>query len=180
MAKTSDRITLGGAPEGFDASLLLAEVAKSGGPVVHVALDDKRMVAMADALRFFDPSMPVLTFPAWDCLAYDRTSPNADISAARMATLAALVHGMPEKFVLLTSVNATTQRIPARDVLKEAAFVAVVGQRIDESALRNFLVRMGFSQSPSAWGLCNPWWYRGYFSPWRRGTGTAGFVWRCS
>jgi len=149
MAAKGDRITLGGAPEGFDAALLLKEVAKNSGPVVHVALDDKRMTAMADALRFFDPGMPVLTFPAWDCLAYDRVSPNADISAGRMAALAALVHGMPERFVLLTTVNAATQRIPERAVLKEAAFTARVGQRIDEAALRNFLVRMGFSQSHS-------------------------------
>ncbi|WP_276714682.1 transcription-repair coupling factor [Pseudooceanicola nitratireducens] len=149
MTTSADRIVLGGAPEGFDASLILSEVEKSDGPVMHVALDDKRMAAMADALRFFDPSMPVLYFPAWDCLAYDRVSPNADISAARMATLAALVHGMPSKFVLLTTLNAATQRIPAREVLREAAFTARVGQRIDEGALRNFLVRMGFSQSHS-------------------------------
>ncbi|GGE23525.1 transcription-repair-coupling factor [Primorskyibacter flagellatus] len=149
MAATGDRITLGGAPEGFDASLVLAEVARRGGPVLHVAIDDKRMAGMAEALRFFDPSMPVVQFPAWDCLAYDRVSPNADISATRMATLAALVHGMPERFVLLSTVNAVTQRVPAREVLREAAFTARVGDRIDEAALRNFLVRMGFSQSHS-------------------------------
>ena len=149
MAAAGDRITLGGAPEGFDASLLLKEVAARGGPVVHVALDDRRMASMADAVRFFDPAMPVLQFPAWDCLAYDRVSPNADVSATRMATLAALVHGMPERFILLTTVNAVTQRVPARDVLREAAFSARVGSRIDEAALRSFLVRMGFSQSHS-------------------------------
>ena len=149
MAATGDRITLGGAPEGFDASLVLAEVARRGGPVLHVAIDDKRMAGMAEALRFFDPSMPVVQFPAWDCLAYDRVSPNADISATRMATLAAFVHGMPDRFVLLSTVNAVTQRVPAREVLREAAFTARVGDRIDEAALRDFLVRMGFSQSHS-------------------------------
>ena len=70
----------------------------------------------------------MLTFPAWDCLPYDRVSPNPDISATRMATLAALVHGMPERFVLLTTLNAATQRVPAREVLREAAFTARVGQ----------------------------------------------------
>ena len=124
MAPGSDKITLGGAPEGFDASLVLAEVARREGPVVHVALDDKRMAGMADALRFFDPGMPVLSFPAWDCLPYDRVSPNADISATRMATLAGLVHGSPKRFVLLTTVNAITQRIPAREVLREALLAA--------------------------------------------------------
>ena len=108
-------IRVGGAPEGFDARLVLEECA-AHGPVVHVARDDKRLAAMRDALRFMDPTMPVVTFPGWDCLAYDRVSPNADVSAARMATLAALVHGMPERFVLLTTLNAATQRVPARHV----------------------------------------------------------------
>ncbi len=145
----ASHITVGGAPEGFDAQLILKEIDKSGAPVLHIARDDKRMEAMRAALGFFAPDMPVISFPGWDCLAYDRVSPNANISAARMATLAALVHQMPKRFVLLTTVNAASQRIPAREVLREAAFTARVGQRIDEAALRAFLVRMGFSQSPT-------------------------------
>ncbi len=147
--KAPNHVTVGGAPEGFDAQLVLNEVARLGGPVCHVARDDKRMEAMRSALAFFAPDMPVFVFPGWDCLPYDRVSPNADISAARVATLAALVHQMPQKFVLLTTLNAATQRVPARAVLREAAFTARVDQRIDEDALRNFLVRMGFTQSPT-------------------------------
>ncbi|UWQ80895.1 transcription-repair coupling factor [Leisingera sp. S132] len=142
-------ITMGGAPEGYDARLILKEVQKSGAPVMHVARDDKRMEAMRAALAFFAPDMPVFVFPGWDCLPYDRVSPNADISAARMATLAALVHQMPKQFVLLTTLNAASQRVPAREVLREAAFTARVDHKVDEDALRNFLVRMGFSQSPT-------------------------------
>ncbi len=142
------RITVGGAPEGFDASLILAEVAKSG-PVIHIARDDKRMAEMQAALAFFAPAMPTLVFPAWDCLPYDRVSPNPEVSAARMATLAALVHTMPAQFVLLTTLNAATQRVPARALMQTSVFTARVGDRIDEGALRGFLVRMGFTQSPT-------------------------------
>ncbi|WP_298847936.1 transcription-repair coupling factor [uncultured Ruegeria sp.] len=147
--KAPNHVTVGGAPEGFDAQLVLNEIARRDGAVAHVARDDKRMEAMRAALTFFAPDMPVFVFPGWDCLPYDRVSPNADISAARVATLAALVHQMPQKFVLLTTLNAATQRVPAREVLREAAFTARVEQRIDETALRNFLVRMGFTQSPT-------------------------------
>ncbi|NBR91364.1 MAG: transcription-repair coupling factor, partial [Rhodobacteraceae bacterium] len=148
MALTK-RITVGGAAEGWDARLILDEIGRSNGPVLHIARDDKRLAAMEAALRFFAPEMPVVVFPAWDCLPYDRVSPNADISAARMATLAGLVHGMPEKFVLLTTVSGAMQRVPAREVLREAAFTARVGDRVNEAGLRQFLVRMGFSQSPT-------------------------------
>ncbi len=143
------RIAVGGAPEGFDAKLILDEAARAEGPVIHVARDDKRMAAIEEALRFFAPEMPVIRFPGWDCLPYDRVSPNADISATRMATLAGLVHGGPSRFILLTTLNAATQRVPARDVLREAAFSAQVDYQIDEEALKSFLVRMGFTQAPT-------------------------------
>ncbi|WP_341213162.1 transcription-repair coupling factor [uncultured Limimaricola sp.] len=150
MVKTNgSRITVSGAPEGFDATLVLKEIEKAGGPVIHVARDDKRMASMRAALEFYAPDLPVVTFPAWDCLPYDRVSPAAEISAARMAVLAGLLHGMPERFVLLTTLNAATQRVPARATLKDAAFTARVGDRMDEAALRAFLVRMGFTQSPT-------------------------------
>ncbi|WP_298918229.1 transcription-repair coupling factor [uncultured Roseobacter sp.] len=142
-------ITVSGVPEGFDARFLLSELQRQDGPILHVARDDKRLAALRAALRFFAPDMPVVVFPGWDCLPYDRVSPNADISARRMATLAALAHGMPAQFILLTTLNAATQRVPARETLKGAAFAARVGDRIDEAALRNFLVRMGFVQSPT-------------------------------
>ncbi|GIT85754.1 transcription-repair coupling factor [Roseobacter sp. OBYS 0001] len=142
-------ITISGVPEGYDARVLLDEVEKHNAPLMHIARDDKRLAAVQAALRFMAPDMPVVVFPGWDCLPYDRISPNADISAQRMATLAALIHGMPERFILLTTLNAASQKIPARAVLKDAAFSAKVGSRIDEKALRNFLVRMGFVQSPT-------------------------------
>ena len=142
-------ITAGGAPEGFDATLILKELAKAKGPVLHIARDDKRAAAMAEALAFFDPSVPVLHFPGWDCLPYDRVSPNAEISAARMATLAALAAGLSGGFVVLTTLNAASQYVPPRDLLRASAFVTKVGGQINEARLREFLVRMGFVQTPT-------------------------------
>src|SRR6056297_1152411 len=142
-------VIMGGAPEGFDARLVLPEAEKAGGAVCHVARDDRRLAQMRDALRLHAPDIPVFVFPGWDCLPYDRVSPNPDISAARMATLAALTHAMPAQYVLLSTMTAATQKIPARAVLREAAFTARVGNRVNEEALRNVLVRMGFSQAPT-------------------------------
>ncbi len=149
MAMSSDHILASGTPEGFDATLVLRELARADGPVVHVARDDKRMAAMATALAFFDPTVPILRFPGWDCLPYDRMSPNAENSAARMATLAALAAGLDGSFIVLTTLNAATQYVPPRELLQSSAFVATVGGRVNEEDLRGFLVRMGFSQTPT-------------------------------
>ena len=144
-----NHVLMGGVPEGFDATRLLRELERGDGPVLHVARDDKRLAAMATALEVFDPSVPVLRFPGWDCLPFDRVSPNADISATRMATLAALAAGLEGRFIVLTTLSAATQYVPPRDLLKSSAFVAEVNYRLNEEELRNFLVRMGFSQSPT-------------------------------
>ncbi|WP_343078994.1 transcription-repair coupling factor [Ostreiculturibacter nitratireducens] len=143
-----EHIILSGAPEGFDARAVARELAQDKS-IIHVARDDRRMEAMRAALAFFAPDAVVMSLPAWDCLPYDRVSPNPDISAARMATLAALAHGMPKPFVLLTTLSSAMQRVPTREVLREATFTARVGGRVNEAALRDFLVRMGFSQTPT-------------------------------
>ena len=142
--QSGQTIILGGAPEGFDATLLAKELQR-GNPVVHIARDDKRMEAMRLALAVVAPGLVVLDLPAWDCLPYDRVSPNPDISARRMATLAALADGLEGPFVVLTTLNAATQRLAARDVLRASSFRADVGTRVNEQALKGFLARMGFS-----------------------------------
>jgi len=143
------RIRLGGAPEGFDATLLIKEAQKNAAPLLHIARDDKRMAAMADALAFFAPDMPVMSFSAWDCLPYDRVSPSADVSSARMAFLARLCDGISGPQIILTTLNAAMQRVPDRDTLAQASFSAALGRQINETHLREFLVRMGYQQPPT-------------------------------
>ncbi|MFT4792273.1 MAG: transcription-repair coupling factor (superfamily II helicase) [Paracoccaceae bacterium] len=161
MARTSPTPTkppvgatlAGGAPEGLDARLIADLAARAGGPVIHVARDGVRMAAFAEALAFFAPDIPVLRFPAWDCLPYDRISPNADVCAARMGALAALADGWPggtgkdKRGVILTTLAGATQRTPSRDLVQGASFTAEVDGPLDLEALKTFLARMGFNRS---------------------------------
>ncbi|TWI31533.1 transcription-repair coupling factor [Paracoccus sulfuroxidans] len=145
----ADHLILSGAPEGLDAALVARELAR-GNPVIHIARDDRRMAAMRAALEFFAPTAAILEFPAWDTTPYDRVSPAPAIMAARMAVLTALASGsIKGPFVLLTTLNAVMQRVPAREVVREAGFSARVGDRLDETGLRAFLARMGFTQAPT-------------------------------
>ncbi|QPH54330.1 transcription-repair coupling factor [Pontivivens ytuae] len=146
---TTGSVLVGGAPEGYDAQLVADYVRREGAPLIHVARDDARLAALRASLRFVAPDLPVLEFPAWDCLPYDRISPNAEVSARRMATLAALADGFDRPAVVLTTLNAATQRVPARSTVADASFTATVGGRLDEARLRGWLARMGFSQTPT-------------------------------
>ncbi len=138
---------VGGAPEGYDAALLADLVRRADGPVIHIANDDAHMASMVDGLRIFGPAIPILRFPAWDCLPYDRVSPNTEVAAQRLATLAALSRKWERPSVILTSINAAIQRVPAREVIKEASFTAKAGTRIDPEKLMRYLTRNGYTRS---------------------------------
>ncbi|MBX3447165.1 MAG: transcription-repair coupling factor [Parvibaculaceae bacterium] len=145
------RLTLGETPEGFDA-LVLADMARAGGGVtVHIARDDARMAALREALGFFAPEIEIVVFPAWDCLPYDRVSPNGEISARRMAALSRLAAlekaGGGAPVVLLTTVNAVLQRVPPRETVTRSAWSARTGNRIDLDALTAYLAANGYNRT---------------------------------
>jgi transcription-repair coupling factor (superfamily II helicase) len=146
----SAKLLVGGAPEGYDARVVAALVERAAAAgVVHVALDDTRVARLTELLGFFAPKLEVLEFPAWDCLPYDRVSPNSAIAARRVDTLTRLL-ARPEKgsgFVVLTTVNALSQKIIPRAALKGASFSAKKGQRIDVPRLTAFLAGGGYSRA---------------------------------
>ncbi len=149
------RLLIGGAPEGQDARIL-AELAKKAGSygLLHVALDDTRAALLTEALAFFAPGLEVLTFPAWDCLPYDRVSPNGGIVAKRIDTLTRLLarQGTPPKegwkpLVALTTVNAVLQKLPPRSAFKDAVFTATLRDRIDLEKLQRYLTGNGYTRA---------------------------------
>ena len=142
-------INLSGDPDGFDANILSNFITEKQKSIIFVARDDKRLDLMRKSLWFFSPNIPVLNFPSWDCLPYDRVSPNADVSSARMATLAALSSGFEAPIVLLTTLNAITQYIPNRTIVSNNSFVAIVGRTINVKELRAYFSKMGFVQTPT-------------------------------
>ena len=68
IAKQDGRLTVTGAPAGYDAYVAAEAARRRGGPVLFVALDDVQADAAQRAVGFFAPELTVLPFPAWDCL----------------------------------------------------------------------------------------------------------------
>ena len=140
-------LTVHGAPEGFDALLLVRRRAETQGPVLHVCRDDARMARMQDGLAFFAPEVEVLRFPAWDCLPYDRVSPHAELVAERVATLARLGEGSERPRIVLTTVNALVQRVPPPEVFAGATLHLKRGGRITPEKLAGFLEASGYGRT---------------------------------
>jgi transcription-repair coupling factor (superfamily II helicase) len=140
-----------GAPEGQDARLIARRVhdlAREKNILVHVALDDARLILLEELVRFFDPDIEIISFPAWDCLPYDRVSPNPEIVAQRITALSRLREWEKEDLykprLLLTTVNAVMQRVMPHEELEAAQLVVKQKGRLDEKNLQRFLVDNGY------------------------------------
>jgi len=134
---------LHGAPAGVDARILASMAAERD--LVHVAADDRRLSQIVSLVRFFNPDVPVLAFPAWDCLPYDRASPNADILATRAATLARLAgRGGGKSRLIVTTVSAALQRVPPPEAFQKSLVVLQKGKRAPMDALLRYLRRQGY------------------------------------
>jgi transcription-repair coupling factor (superfamily II helicase) len=140
-------IPVWGAPEGWDAFLLARRRAEFAGPVLHVTRDDARMARLAEAIGFFAPELEVLRFPAWDCLPYDRVSPNPALVSERIATLARLLEKPTKPRIVLTTVNALIQRVPPHEAFAGASMELKTNGTVQPEILAQFLEAHGYGRA---------------------------------
>jgi transcription-repair coupling factor (superfamily II helicase) len=146
--------TIHGAPEGQDARILI-EKARALMPddavLVHIALDDARIAALQEMIEFFAPDVDVIQFPAWDCLPYDRVSPNNDIVAKRVHALTTLMQWDSQKKraprILLTTINGASQRVMPKSAIAQASLTAKKGGQINIENLTAFLINNGYNRT---------------------------------
>ena len=134
------------------ADLTRSIAAKADAPAISllvVCRDGQRMQALSRALSFFGPDLQIMEFPAWDCLPYDRVSPNAGVVAQRMTTLSRLVRlkGHDKPTVLLTTVNAISQRVPAREFVATHALSVAPGNVVGMASNVEWLELNGFMRA---------------------------------
>ncbi len=148
-----DLTRLVGVPDGFDAKVIadLAHIADANGRgrVAVLARDGNRAAELETAIRYFAPDLEILSFPAWDCMPYDRVSPHPAIVARRMATLSRLA-AEPEARtagVVIATVNAALQRVPTHERVAAGAMHLAGGNRIDMDDIVAWLEGHGFFRS---------------------------------
>jgi len=140
-----------GAPEGQDARIMAEKARKlmsQDKVLVHIALDDTRISVLKESLSFFASDVEVLSLPAWDCLPYDRVSPNSEIVAERASVLCELLRWSREKVrrpkILLLTVNAALQKVTPRSALADAGFSVSKGGRLKQDELFSYLSSNGY------------------------------------
>ncbi|QDH15757.1 transcription-repair coupling factor [Oecophyllibacter saccharovorans] len=134
-------------PDSSIAFLLRQRLAEQEAPLVHVARDDASMAALGEMLEWLMPEVEVLRFPAWDCLPYDRASPNPALVAERAATLSHLLEPAPRAGrIVLTTVHALLQRVPPQHVFAGQTIRVTVGEELDAPQLAELLVDTGYTR----------------------------------
>ncbi len=139
--------TVYGAPEGYDALLLIRRAQEHPGSLLHVARNEARMVRLAEMLAYFAPDIEVLRFPAWDCLPYDRVSPNPAVISERIATLSRLLDPPVGRRIVLTTVNAAVQLVPPRLVFLGESLDVRTGGTVKPEALIAYLESHGYGRA---------------------------------
>ena len=128
--------------------LVMADLARAANKrAVFIAADEAAMRSVADAAQYFAPELEVISFPAWDSLPYDRTSPALSVSADRLSALHKLQSGGDKKQLLVTTVNAVLQRVLSPFRVRESVREFAPGTQIGMESLAALLARQGYGRT---------------------------------
>lgn len=140
-------LTLAGVPTGF-LPVLLADLTRAAPRrAIYIAADEAAMRSVADTAHYFAPEIELILFPAWDCLPYDRASPSLRVTSERLAALAALQQPVKQPQLIITTVNAITQRTLTPFRVRQLTATLKPGARIDRDKLAALLQANGYVRS---------------------------------
>ncbi|WP_449447566.1 transcription-repair coupling factor [Thermomonas brevis] len=131
------------------AAAALAAAQRHPGPLLLVARDNHaahQLEADLHTLAGGDAAVPVLGFPDWETLPYDRFSPHPEIVSQRLATLARLP-GLARGVVVVPAATLMQRLAPRTHVLGNR-FSVRVGQRMDMDAEKRRLEAAGYRNVP--------------------------------
>ncbi len=98
------------------------------------------------ALLGHDPTLPVVPFPDWETLPYDRFSPHPDIVSQRLAAL----HRLPglKRGIVVAPVQTLMQRLAPLSHVIGGSFDVAVGRRLDLDDEKRRLEAAGYRNVP--------------------------------
>ncbi|MCY7355373.1 MAG: transcription-repair coupling factor [Lysobacter sp.] len=128
----------------------IARAAKvHAGPLLVVARDNHAAHQLESDLRTLigdDATLPVVPFPDWETLPYDRFSPHPDIVSQRLAAL----HRLPvlKRGIVVVPVSSLLQRLPPLRYVIGNTFDVRVGQTLDLDVEKRRLEAAGYRNVP--------------------------------
>ncbi len=138
---------LTGVPHGSESYVLAQLLATSNRDILFIGSGDRELESVRAGLEFFAPGIQVITLPAWDCLPYDRASPNATVLSSRILALAQILAPVKNRRILLTTVNAALQKLPPQSLMRQAVFSLKKGALFSHDRLIHFLIEHGYRRT---------------------------------
>lgn len=144
LPEGSDHKLLWPALPGSSLTLALAQAAeRHPGPVLIITETSQQAMQLDAELAFFVESrLPILLFPDWETLPYDRFSPHQDIISQRLLAL----HRLPklQQGLVLAPISSLLLKLPAVGYLNSHSFVLEKGERLQLEPMRQQLEHQGY------------------------------------
>ena len=145
---TLGNFTISSVADGYDAFLLKDFAQKLKGDILYIVSDGITLEQTADFLHCLTPELKILKFPAWDTVPYDRVSPNVNIIAERISTLAELAENPSPQHprVIIASIGAVLQKLPPKKIFLNAVREVKVGGKLDFNTFVHYAVINGYNR----------------------------------
>ncbi|MEM7277844.1 MAG: transcription-repair coupling factor [Pseudomonadota bacterium] len=133
---------------GASRALFCAEVARRlERPVLVVTTDQQAAdLTEADIRAFSGNDTPILHFPDWETLPYDRFSPHQDIISERLRVLSQLPS--LERGVVVVAAASLLQRLPPQDYVESRSIKLKSGQSLQRDSFIARLIEVGYVRVP--------------------------------
>ena len=130
---------------GSASSLAVSNLARSHSksPIIYLCSQAQNMPLVAKELAFFlGDEFPIIQFPDWECLAYDRISPHPDITSQRLSCL----NRLPalEQAIVIMPVTSIMQRLAPTSYISAHTFDLKVNDELNSEQFRQRLGDGGY------------------------------------
>lgn len=140
--------TFSSVPNGFDAFWLEKNISQTGGTFLYIVSNGIELFQTAEIVKYLNPNIEVLVFPAWDTVPYDRASPNVNILSQRLETLSKLTteQNPKHKRLVITSIGAAIQKLPPKKIFLNSNKLIKIGSKFDFNSFIHYCSINGYTK----------------------------------
>lgn len=146
-----NKVVVGGVTSTYFPFFCAQKSLHQNGCTLIVLNRDDCVGKLISQLKILAPNTPVYSFPAWDCLPYDRVSPSSFITHERLNTLYALNEEKSSNIIVVTSLAALGQYTISPEIVKSENIYLEVSKDYPRSTLLYLLEQKGCKRVESVY-----------------------------